>query len=233
MEIPAALLTKLVVATASTLAEQVELSPEAEQLLTPDMSSEDLVKTLADRGLNTDVVSLLAHGLEQQQGVRWAAESAKMVADKLPPAEVEAMEAAEAWVQGAAAEADLQQTLGDPQAAGPGSWAAQAALWTAQALESATPEGDIVPLAAKAIEGAVILAAGVSNKEPPLSSEPDQAQEPMAILADAASEIGLNQLTEQAGEAADGPIDPEILAAFNQILEPFAELGLRLAADQL
>ncbi len=231
MEIPVAPLTKLVVTMASTLTEQIELSPAAAQMLKPEMSSEALIKALADQGLNSDVVPLLANGLEPEQGVRWAAESAGLVADKLPPGEVQAMVAATAWLQGDLAAADLQQALTDPQTAGPGSWAAQAAIWTEEALSVETPEGDALLLAPKAIEGAVVLAAGVSNIDS-TAQVSDRPQLPSAGLAERADSAANNFVTDAFDAAQDNPIAQETHAAFNKLLEPFVELGLRLAAGQ-
>jgi hypothetical protein len=234
MNIPVALLTKLIVAMASTLTERIELSPAAAQMLKPEMSSEALIKALADQGLNSDVVPLLANGLEPEQGVRWATESAGLVVDKLPPGEVRAQEAAAAWLQGDLAAADLQQTLADPETAGPGSWAAQAAIWTEEALAVETPEGDILFLAPKAIEGAVVLAAGVSNIDS-TAQVSDRPQPPSAGLTEGVGSAARNFATDAFGAAQDSPVvsETQAAAAFNKLLEPFVELGLRLAAGQI
>ena len=81
-------LLNLVPPTARGIAAQLDLSPQAQELLARGLSSSDYVKALVEQDLNSDAVGFLANGLKQRQGVQWAAESASMVSDKLPPEEV-------------------------------------------------------------------------------------------------------------------------------------------------
>ncbi len=225
MQIPGGPLIRLSEPTASAIADRLDLSPQAKQLLAPGVSSGDYVKSLAKQGLSSDAAGFLAHGLEHKRGVQWAAESAELVADKLPPEELKAMELAQAWTKGAAGEADLQQALGETRFDGPGSWAAQAALWTAKALEFTPLGGMAGPLAPKAIDGAVKLAAAINQGAEPQSSQPVQqpGQDPLPTAS-------ATQMMELALEATNTPLGPEDQAALNSALEPFLELGFRLAA---
>ncbi len=225
MQIPVGPLIRLSEATAAAIAERVDLSPQAKQLLASGVSSSDYVKSLAKQGLSNDAAGFLAHGLEKKRGVQWAAESAKLVADKLPPEELKAMQVAQAWTGGATGEAELQQALGETKFDGPGSWAAQAALWTAKALEFAPPGGVAGPLAPKAIDGAVKLAAAINQGARPQSLQPVQQPGQSSLPTAAAT-----QMMEQAIEGAATPLSAQDQAALNTALEPFVELGLRLAA---
>jgi len=221
----ASTLLNLVAPTALAIAEQVDLSPQAQELLARGLSSSDYVKALAEQDLNSDAVGFLANGLKERQGVRWAAESASMVSDKLPPEEVEAFKAAEAWAKGQAMEGDVQEALSKTQFAGPGSWAAQAALWADQGLDFASAaDGPAMKLAPKAIDGAVRLAAAVKAHawSPPAQGPQD---DPGSGLTASGS-----QLVAAASDAGNAPLSPEEVAAANKVLKPFVDLGLRIAA---
>ena len=233
MPIPPGPLVNLAHATASNIAERVDLTPAASQQLAPGMSSSDFAKSLATQGLNNDAVGFLANGLENKLGVRWAAESAQLVADKLPPEEVQAMEAAQAWAQGSGEETDLAQALDDTQFNGPGSWAAQAALWTAKAVQFAPPAGIPVPLAPKAIEGAVKLAAALNQGVQLPSPSPAQPPAVKAVPLTQPTEmikLAVKELMAKAIETPTPSISPQEQAALNDALAPFVDLGLRLAA---
>lgn len=217
-------LSNLVAPTAQRIAEQVDLSPQAHRLLARGLSSSDYVKALAKQGLNSDAVGFLANGLKEQQGVQWAAESARLVSDQLPPEEVNALEAAAAWAKGHAMEGDVQGALSETQFAGPGSWAAQAALWAATGLDFASAaDGPAIKLAPKAIDGAVRLAAAVKADA---WSPPTQGPQgdPDTGLTAAASQAGA-----AASDAVGAPLSSEDVAAANNVLKPFVDLGLRIA----
>ncbi len=236
MSIPTGPLTKLVEASASVIAERTDLTPEALQHLTPGISSSDFAKSLASQGLNSDAAGFLAHGLEQRVGVQWAVESVRLIADKLPPEELKAMQAAEAWTEASADEGELEQALGESQFNGPGSWAAQAALWSAKALEFAPPGAVAWPLAPKAIEGAVKLAA-VLNQDvqlPPPPPGPPPEPSPLSIDLPISDPAGIIKQVAEAMmaktvDAAATPLTAEDRAALNDALAPFVDLGLRLA----
>ncbi len=225
MHIPVGPLIRLSEAPAAVVAARFDLSQQARQQLGPGVSSSDYAKSLAKQGLINDAAGFLAHALEKKLGVQWAAESAGLVADKLSPEELEAMQMARAWTKDSAGAAELQQTLGETRFDGPGSWAAQAALWTAKALEFTPPGGVTGPLAPKAIDGAVKLAAAIQQGARPQALQPVQ-QPGQDFLPTAAAP----RVLEQAREAANTRLSPQDQAALNTALEPFVELGLRLAA---
>lgn len=79
-----------------------------------------------------EVVDAMAKEMPEQQGVQWAAKSARQVEGQMSPADIKATEAAEAWAanptpetQQAAAEAAQATSFKSP-----GAWAAQGAAWS-------------------------------------------------------------------------------------------------------
>ncbi len=111
-----------------------------------------------------EAAGVLAHGLPEKDGVRWAADSSEMVAAKQTPADAAATQAAKQWIaqptsanQAAAADAASKAGHG-----GPGAWAAQAAAWTGPSAPAAaaTAPG---PLVSKAVLGSVMLSAAMNK----------------------------------------------------------------------
>ena len=73
--------------------------------------------------MGDEMVKTMAHGLPDREGVQWAAQSAEKVSDKLPPDDLQAMKAAQAWAksptdanQAAAAAAASKANLQGPGA---------------------------------------------------------------------------------------------------------------------
>src|SRR5262249_32690793 len=85
--------------TAADVAATIQLSPPARQLLEPNMAPGDFLKRLIKGNLYGDTIRLMAHALRRREAVWWACLCARHVAaEKMPPAEHEALKAAVHWV---------------------------------------------------------------------------------------------------------------------------------------
>jgi hypothetical protein len=200
---------------------QLGLSDSAQQLAQSAQAPVDYAGALAQGGLYADAVAFLSNALQDKAAVRWAVESARLVADQLPENEVGALEAADSWANGSASVAGLQDALGETAFQGPGSWAAQAAAWAAENALPGGP-GNLVP---KAVEGAVKLAAAMAAG----SWSPPEIEQREQLATAAASEAAL---ADTATEVVSQALDPAELAALNEALKPFVELALEMAANQ-
>jgi hypothetical protein len=261
------------------LAGRAGLSPAAQSLLASSSDPSSFVKGLASRGMNSDAVSALAHGMSEQRGVQWAAASARQVAPQLPPHEVEALEATETYVKQGGSQQQLASAVAKAGPSGPGSWAAQAALWSHQgasmpamgalpAQAASLPAGAALPAQAASLPvGAALpvqaasLPAGLplpsqAASLPAAATLPAQPLAPKAIEGSvrlsAAVKAGsltlpqvppaptLPQVTEPALTAPQleqlaAPVAPVVpgapqLAAMNDALAPFVQLGMKIAA---
>ncbi len=81
------------------IAKDSQPSPDAQALLTPQQTPSQYLNVLQEEQMGPVMVKTLAHGMPDREGVGWAAKSAEKVADKLPPDDLGAMTAAQAWVQ--------------------------------------------------------------------------------------------------------------------------------------
>jgi len=219
-----AAISGMVPTSAASLASRLPLTPQAQALVAPGQSPIQLAQTLAAQGMNRDAVSVLASGMQPKQGVSWAAASAKMVEAKLPPGEVKAAELAQSWTQGQATEGQLTSALQQTQLAGPGSWSAQAALWSQQGATLGTGAG-ATPLAPKAVEGAVNLAASVKAGALQVPATP---QLPSATAL-AAPQIATPQVPSAPTMVSLDQLTPPQVKAMNDALAPFVQLGLKIA----
>lgn len=162
MPLVPAQLPKIAAKTAAEICSEYEVGPAAKKLLTPQQTPSQFLTVLQEKHLGADMVKVLAYGLPDRDGVAWAVQCAQMVADQLPPADVQAMQAAQAWVknptpetQNAAAEAAKRT---DHQ--GPGAWAAQAAAWAGSGNHDASGDSDVPKrLTPHAVSGAVQIAS--------------------------------------------------------------------------
>jgi len=230
------------------LADIVDLSQVALDLVSGSKSVAQSLATLVSNELFQDATVALANGLTKEAAVLWSVESAKMVADKLPESELEALSSAEDWLaSGGAAADELAAALDGNEMQGPGGWAALAADWASKAWGLVTGEA---PPYAKAVVGAVKLAAALSKQDWPLFESPEGVDAPdksnLGSTADAAglvkdavglvkdvvaaqSESPAMDAAASAMEAAESSASSE--QALNDLLKPFVELGMKLAAE--
>lgn len=151
--------------TAAEICKECKPDAGALQLLTPRQTPAQFLAILQERHMGADMVKVLAQGMPDREGVAWAVQCVLKVADKLPVADAQALQAAQAWVKDPtperqrAAAAAAKRT--DHQ--GPGAWAAQAAAWAQTGSASpASPEGvEMKRLTPHAVSGAVALASSV------------------------------------------------------------------------
>jgi len=153
--------------TAAEICKECEPEPGALQLLTPQQTPAQFLAVLQGRHLGADMVKVLAHGMPDRAGVAWTVQCVLKVADKLPATEVQAMQAAQAWVKSPTSE--LQQAAATAAARtelqGPGGWAAQAAAWakSGPSVPDSDLEGQVkLPrLTPQAVNAAVLLSATI------------------------------------------------------------------------
>ncbi len=173
---------------------------------------------------STEVVDSMAEEMSPEQGVDWAARSSRLVEDRLPPEDVKAIKAAESW------KAAPSEQLADAAAReankagfqGPGAWAAQAASFATEAVGSATKllsKAGSPPLVAKAVSGAVKLAAAATMESPPPAAAETAADTSKSIVSIA---------SEEAVEAATEAVDP---AQHAKALKPFIDLGKQIMSE--
>lgn len=165
-----AALPKLATPLAPLLA-RLELTPAAAKLLAGVETAAEGVQRLAAQGLNDEAVHLTAHALPKREAVWWACMCAQAVPDKsLPPADVAARVAAEAWVRQPADDALRHNAWAAAQATAfqsPEALAAAAAFFSGASLAPvglpAVPPGD--EFTGRAVAGAVLVAAVRSKPE--------------------------------------------------------------------
>ena len=99
-------LPKIAAPTAAQIAQTSNPSPAAQQILAanPQQTPPQYLAALQEKQQGGDMVNTLSHGMSDRDGVKWAAQSAGKVSDKLPPHEVNAMKAAQAWANNPTAE---------------------------------------------------------------------------------------------------------------------------------
>ncbi|XAL98992.1 hypothetical protein OT109_15575 [Phycisphaeraceae bacterium D3-23] len=203
--------------------------PAAAEALTSGMSVTEALTVIEEAQLGPESVELISQALDTPTNVQWGIESGQMAADKLLPADAEAlasaqtiMSAGEALADPAKAEeagaaaADAAQSAGF---AGPGAFVAQAIAFAAPAGALAAAGTASPALVAHAIAGAVMLSAGaLAEKLPPPTkvAELKTAENP--------------EVFEAATAAALAPVEPPPPAAESfELLKPFIDLGKKLA----
>lgn len=160
---------KIKAATAGEVCSGFTLSPEARQQLQPEMPPLDFVNALATHEIYSDAVQFLARALPKREAVWWSCLCARdLGADEKRPELAGGLEAAEAWVY-----RPTEETRRHAEKAGqaikgshPARWAAMAAFWSGGSLAppgspEAKPPEDFT---AKAVAGAILLAAGLDPK---------------------------------------------------------------------
>lgn len=116
---------------------------------------------------SSEKVDAMAREMPERKSVWWACQSCRKVESKMQPHDVASMEAAENWVKtpNPATEEKLSAALQKQDFQGPGAWAAQAASWSAKSADvagAASASGGGEALAAKAVAGAVKMAAAMA-----------------------------------------------------------------------
>lgn len=156
---PATPLPKITAPTAAAVCEKSQPSPEGKALLTPDMKPAEYQKSLESKKLGVDSVHFLAHGLPPKDAICWGAQSCRLVAPKLSMPEMNMLNALEAWLKNPtpALLASISGCIPKIDFTGPAGWCGQAALWMGMPA-----------LAAAAIAGAILLAAGLKVPMPPI-----------------------------------------------------------------
>lgn len=165
--------------TVAELAQAAELDEEACKLLAPTTAPRVFLQTMIEREFYADAVRFLAHALPRREAVWWAWVCARRAAGETPPPEVQAaLDATERWIRDPSDEhRRVAMQRGEAADFGtPAGCAALAAFLSGDNLappnvEQAVPPGEF--MAAKAIAGAVVLAAVA--QEPEKASEKFQA----------------------------------------------------------
>jgi hypothetical protein len=224
-------LPKISAPNAGQIAQQSQLSPAAQALVKPQQTPAQHLQAMQDQHLGPDMVKTLAHGMPDREGVHWAAQSAEKVSDKLPPHEVQAMKAAQAWAKNPTPA--NQAAAGDAAAQGgrrgPGSLAAQGAAWS-QPATPALPGALATPrLTPHAVSGSVLMASA-------LQAHPALAMPAMTAPAIQTPKPTLPEI--QAPQLA-GQVAPPSLAVPKEVQEqtfqqqhPFIAMGLEIAAGK-
>lgn len=213
------------------ICEKFPCAPEIKALAAEYTKPADFISALQQEKMSVDAVQALARSMPKDKAVEWASQSARMAGEKtgLSPQELNALEAAEAWIsdptpENIAAAADAATDL---PADSPACWAANAAAF-AEGVE--VPEEAALPVAgddltAHFAANSVLLSA--AKKSPGGMPEmPEIPELPEELPTDDLLAEGMEQLTE-----SPQPLEmtPEQIAQTADILEPFIDLGVKLA----
>lgn len=205
----------------SQVTTQYQPHPEAQALAQPGQSPAQYSAALQKGKFSRDQIHFLAHGMPPRESVGWACQSSSKVADKLEPADKNALGAAQNWVKNPTPE---NQSAAAAAAAktnyqGPGAWAAQGAAWA----HPSTPN-----LTGHAVAGSVMLsAAKASGKMPAIPQAPTLPTVP---------KVPTLQAPRIPSMQAPQPPAPPTLAQrveMAKIHQPFIDLGHGIASGQL
>jgi Family of unknown function (DUF6931) len=230
---PAPQLTKIQAPTAAELAPKFKPQPEAQALLKPDQTPGEYLQVLEDNKHSMDGVKMLAHGMPERESVWWACQSSQQVSGKLNVADQKALTAAQNWVKNPTAEnqAAAAAAAGQTDRTGPGGWAAQAAAWsknpttTSQVSSGSVPAAGGAPegMAASAVAGSVLLAAGLANRPAmPEVKAPSPAMPTAPALQAQAPAVAQPQMEVPA-------VDRNKLS---KALKPFLDIGKDVASGK-
>lgn len=214
------MLEKVAVSDLETLRTAAPLGEEAPEVVAQAKAVGQGVDLLAKRGLLPDATQLLAHALPACEGVRWACRCAREAGQEGAP-----LETAERWVaepseenrracQAAYEEAGLQT---------PGAVAALAVFLSGKTLGPAgLPDVPPDPFhAAKAVAGAVLLAAVIQ--------QPEKAQERLRRFLEVGEQVAAGITDQGAGKAAgpglvkEPPLSPPSSSSSARAAEPRSE----------
>jgi hypothetical protein len=215
--------------SAAAIGQSASLGDGAMALITPDQTPAKGFAALGENQMGEDMVKMLAHGMDDRKGVFWATRSAEKVSDTLPPADREALAAAQAWVRNPTPET---QALAAKAAArtdfrGPGAWAAQGAAWAepAKAAEVSGAPVAMPRLTPNAVIGAVMLSAAVSAF--PQHANPSAPARPAAVPPPPASPGGV--------DTAFVPVEipKKVVTQTFRAQQPFIADGLDIASGKV
>ena len=161
---------KITAATAQELSTGVLLSGEAQAVLDPAMPPLAFLDALSARDLYADAVQFLSRALPKREAVWWSCLCARdLPADDKQPELGGGLSAAEAWVYKPNEDnrRKAEKAANAIKASHPARWTAMAAFWSGGSLAppgapEAKPPEDFT---AKAVAGAILLAAGLDPKE--------------------------------------------------------------------
>jgi hypothetical protein len=223
-------LPRIAAPRAALIAQTSNPSPAAQQILAanPQQTPAQYLSTLQERQMGEEMVKTVAHGMPDREGVWWASHCAGEVSDKLAPADVEAMQAAQAWAKNPtpATQAAAAAAAAKTDFQGPGAWAAQGAAWAQPTVPAATPAGTATAprLAPHAVAGSVLLSAAMAAT--PQAAVP-KVQTP-ALQAPAATQAP----TSAAAQPAAPALSPAQQAQTFRAQHPFIALGLDVASGK-
>src|SRR5438105_4785733 len=221
-------LPKIPAPSAAEICAKSNPSPEGKALLTPAMKPPEYLHALEKNKMSVDSVHFLAHGLPEKDAICWACQGCRLVGPKLSMPEMDALKFTEAWLKNPIPGllVSITGALGKVDFTGPGSWAAQAALWVK--VPGAPPIPPIpgmpaVGLVAAAVIGAILLAAGLKVGVPMPAIPKPKLQLPMLPLP---PELLLQLLKPQ---LAIPPIPVLNQPKLMKLLFPFINLGKGVA----
>lgn len=231
--VPAQLST-LATPTAAQLAAFSQPSPDALKLLTLQQTPSQYLAALQEKQMGGEMVKTIAHGLPDREGVMWAAQSAAKISDKLPPGEVHALQAAQAWAKNptAATQAAAAAAAAKTNLQGPGALAAQAAAW---AKPAATGAARLTP---HAVSAAVLLSAAIvafPKLAVPKDKVPGVAMPP-PVIPPLATPPPATFVSAPLADSTSVPpplIPPKIQEQTFKTQHPFIAMGLDIAGGKL
>lgn len=226
-------LPKITAPTAAQIAQTSEPGSAAQQILAsnPKQTPAQYLSALQEKQMGPDMVKTLAHGMPDREGVHWAAQSAEKVSDKLPPAEVQGVKAAQAWAKNPTPEtqATAAAAAAEGGCRGPGSMAAQGAVW-AQPGSPVTPGAAAAPrLTPHAVSGAVLMSSAIQAN--PAVTVPAMTAPVIQAPALAAPALQTPQLAAAVPQAPV-VVPPEVQAQTFQQQHPFIKMGLDIASGK-
>ena len=216
------------------ICEKFPCKPEVKALAAEYPNPMDFINALRQEKMSTEAVQALARCLPKDKAVEWACQSARMAGDKtgLSPEEQNALEATEAWVEqpNATSVEEAANATADLSADSSAYWAANAAAF-AEGVE--VPEEASLPEARDDLtshfsaSSVLLSAAKLSPEGIPETSKMSE----VPALADGFPTDDL--IAEGVDQLVESPLPPEMTptqqAQAAQLLEPFIELGLKLA----
>jgi hypothetical protein len=222
--------------TAAHIAQTSNPSPVAQQILAanPHQTPSQYLSALQEKHQGGDMVHTLSHGMSDHDGVHWASQSADKVSDKLPPHEVNAMKAAQAWAKNPTPENQLAAAKAAAQGGcrGPGSMAAQGAAWAQPGSPAGAATTAVPRLTPHAVSGSVLMSSAV--KANPALTVPTMTAPTVAAPALAAPALHAPLLAAQIPQLPQAPavVPPEVQAQTFQQQHPFIAMGLKIASGK-
>lgn len=219
-------LPKITAPTAAQICQVSEPKPAAQALLTPHQTPAQYLGALQEKHMGDEMVKTMAHGMPDREGVWWAAKSAEKVSGKLPPADVQAMQAAQTWVKNPteANQAAAAAAAAKTDYRGPGALAAQGAAWAKPAVPNAVQAGAAATprLTPHAVAGAVLLSSAI-QANPAVAA-------PAAAIPAAVSPPP--QAAPTAVQTSPPTVPPEVQAHMFKQQQPFIAMGMDVASGK-